>query len=111
MECRLLHHNAIKVIPLFTPFILANDMSEFDNPSDSGTQTRTHGRVEPSATARGDPWLQPPAALHRRSTRNAKVDPRYVYQTLQEESAPGGVPGDNHCECRDEAVHWLTMNS
>jgi hypothetical protein len=41
VECRLLHHNAIKVIPRFTPFILANDMPEFDNPSDSGTQTRT----------------------------------------------------------------------
>ena len=41
VECRLLHRNAIKVIPRFTPFILANDMPEFDNPSDSGTQTRT----------------------------------------------------------------------
>jgi hypothetical protein len=41
IECRLLNQNAIKVIPRFTPFILANDMPEFDNPSDSGTQTRT----------------------------------------------------------------------
>ena len=41
ITCRLLHSNAVDVLPQFTPFILANDIPEFDNPADSGVQTRT----------------------------------------------------------------------
>ena len=41
IECRLLYANSTKVTPMFPPFILANDMPEFDNPGDSGTKTRT----------------------------------------------------------------------
>ena len=41
IDCRQLYTNASSITPQFTPFILANDMPEFDNPSDSGSQTRT----------------------------------------------------------------------
>ena len=41
----MLHRNAIKAIPRFTPFILANvanDAPEFDNSSDSDTHMDRH---------------------------------------------------------------------
>ena len=57
IECRLLRSNAVKVIPRFTPFILANDMPEFDNPTDSGTQTRTVATYMDRHAVAGEPTL------------------------------------------------------
>jgi hypothetical protein len=51
--CCMLHRNAIKVIPRFTPFILANDAPEIDNPSDSGTHMDRHAVDRDRARAGG----------------------------------------------------------
>jgi hypothetical protein len=80
IRCRLLYQNAAAVTPQFTPFILANDMPSFDNPGDSGTQTRT------VATHMDRCAVQEPAGPHQ-----FRADPRLRERVLQPEYQAGLV--------------------
>lgn len=80
IRCRLLYQNAAAVTPQFTPFILANDMPSFDNPGDSGTQTRT------VATHMDRCAVGQPAGPHQ-----FHADPRLRERVLQPEYQAGLV--------------------